>query len=194
MEKTGAKSPNQQFCPTCGEYVDLYQAKVQDKMEHRCVYCGQVLDRTEVNLAHLQGSILTAEDSPLLRQMLKDVLLERNITQEVKTCQNGQEMVTLYTQMLLEKKIPGAIILDVIMPVMNGYFTAIALRGVEKAFPKQKPVPIIFLSAKDLDKDFQNVIKFCQPCHYLSKGENSEAPEKIGEKIESIIKEIKSKK
>lgn len=183
-------SKQQIFCPTCCENVDLYQAEVDDFIELRCVYCGQVLEKNKLGETKSYGIILTAEDSPLLREMLKDVLIEKKLTQEVQASENGQEVISRFTQLLRNNDPPGVVILDVIMPVINGFFTALALRGIEKGFQVKKPIPFIFLSSRDLDKNFENVIQFCQPCYYIQKAGDNEGPESLGKKIEEVIAKI----
>jgi CheY-like chemotaxis protein len=185
------KPSNKTFCPTCSENVDVYEAQVEENLEYRCVFCGQVLQREAMDKIKGLSMVLTAEDSPLLREMLKDVLLEKKMSRKVETSENGQEVIERLTKLLRDKEVPGAIILDVIMPVINGFFTALAIRGIEKGFQTEKPIPIIFLSARDLDQNFKSVIQYCQPCYYIQKSSENEGPAGLGQKIEEVLSKIK---
>jgi len=184
---------NSLYCPTCAEKVEVYQAEVQEILESRCVFCGQVLQREKAASAGAMGVVLTAEDSTLLREMLTDVLLEKKITPEVQSFKNGQDMVTAFTQTMISQRNPSVVILDVIMPIMNGYFTALAIRAIEKAYKKKRKTPILFLSSRSLDKDFEKIINFCKPCYYLKKGLQTEGPEQLGKKMEEVLSKILSK-
>jgi CheY-like chemotaxis protein len=88
--------------------------------------------------AHSMGNreILIAEDNIVTQNMLRTTL--SNAGYHVFTASNGKEAVDL-----ARKKIPGLIILDIIMPEMDGGEVAEILKND----PVTKDIPIIFLSS-----------------------------------------------
>ncbi len=80
--------------------------------------------------------ILIVEDNIITQNMLRTTL--SNAGYHVFTASNGKEAVDL-----ARKKIPGLIILDIMMPEMDGGEVAEILRGN----PETKDIPIIFLSS-----------------------------------------------
>lgn len=86
-------------------------------------------------------TILIVEDEDSLRNVLKDKLEKENF--DVLEAKNGEEGL----KMALEKK-PDLILLDIVMPVMDGFTMAKRLREEEK---KQgdvvdNQIPVLFLS------------------------------------------------
>lgn len=59
--------------------------------------------------------IVLADDHPLLRQALRDVLEKQPDFEVIAEASNGEEAVKLATEML-----PDAVIMDISMPVLNG--------------------------------------------------------------------------
>jgi len=80
--------------------------------------------------------ILIAEDDIVTQNMLRTTL--SNAGYHVFAASNGKEAVDL-----ARKKLPGLIVLDIIMPEMDGGEVAEILRDD----PKTKDIPIIFLSS-----------------------------------------------
>jgi two-component system sensor histidine kinase/response regulator len=80
--------------------------------------------------------ILIAEDDIVTQNMLRTTL--SNAGYRVFAASNGKEAVDL-----ARKKLPSLIILDIMMPEMDGGEVAEILRGD----PKTKDIPIIFLSS-----------------------------------------------
>lgn len=85
--------------------------------------------------------IMAVDDSLTIRRILTS-LLERN-GYRVVAASDGQEALQKVTQL-----IPDLIILDVMMPGMNGYDVCKALRHNANT----KPVPVVMLSASILDR------------------------------------------
>lgn len=93
-----------------------------------------------------QSKILTIDDKPLNIQLIGAILRKENY--EVGSAQNGQEALEL----LKENSDFDLILLDVNMPIMNGYETCLEIRKI----PALRDIPIIFLTAIS---DIENVIK-----------------------------------
>lgn len=84
--------------------------------------------------------VLLAEDEPALAQIIKESLETRKF--EVLPCKNGQEAFdTFLTQN------PDILVLDVMMPVKDGFSVARDIRKTDKT------VPILFLTAKSQTQD-----------------------------------------
>jgi len=84
--------------------------------------------------------VLYAEDEPVLSQIITDGLEESGY--EVILARNGQEAFDLF-----KTAEPDICILDIMMPVKDGYMLADDIRKIDGK------TPIIFLSAKSLPED-----------------------------------------
>jgi diguanylate cyclase (GGDEF)-like protein len=93
--------------------------------------------------------ILFADDSRTLRSALSDQL--RSMGHEVVEAQEGRQAVELFRQ-----REPDLVILDVDMPVMNGYETARQLRTLAG---DHGWIPIMFLSGNVRDNDIATGIE-----------------------------------
>ena len=86
--------------------------------------------------------VLLAEDEALMAQMMVDMLAELPI--EVSLARNGREALAL-----MEKVRPDLVLLDCMMPELDGFEVAAAL----KATPATQDIPIIFLTARGRVED-----------------------------------------
>ena len=82
------------------------------------------------------AKIMVVDDEFLLRSMLKDGLEEAGYT--VVVAENGQAALAL-----AKAELPDCILLDIMMPGLDGYETCAAL----KADPQLAPIPVILISA-----------------------------------------------
>ncbi|MBT8271026.1 MAG: response regulator transcription factor [Flavobacteriaceae bacterium] len=85
-------------------------------------------------------TILLAEDEPALGQIIKESLETRNFA--VILCKNGKEAYEQY-----KKHSPELLVLDVMMPVKDGFSLAKEIRLEDNV------IPIIFLTAKSQTRD-----------------------------------------
>src|SRR5256885_15974021 len=92
--------------------------------------------------------ILVVDDSPTIRAALKG-LLER-MGHTVVEANDGKEALQMYRQ-----DRPGLVLIDVVMPVMDGYESARHMRDTKA----DEWVPIIFLSSKEADQDLDRAIE-----------------------------------
>jgi diguanylate cyclase (GGDEF)-like protein len=92
--------------------------------------------------------ILVVDDSPTIRAALK-ALLER-MGHAVVEANDGKEALQMYRQ-----DRPGLVLIDVVMPVMDGYESARHMRETSA----DEWVPIIFLSSKEADQDLDRAIE-----------------------------------
>ena len=92
--------------------------------------------------------ILVVDDSPTIRAALKG-LLER-MGHTVVEADDGKKALQMY-----RKDRPGLVLIDVVMPVMDGYEAARHMRETKA----DEWVPIIFLSSKEADQDLDRAIE-----------------------------------
>lgn len=86
--------------------------------------------------------VLLAEDERLMAQMMADMLAELPI--EVILARNGREALAL-----IEEGRPDLVLLDCMMPEMDGFEVAATL----KANPETQDIPVIFLTARGRVED-----------------------------------------
>ena len=103
----------------------------------------------------MKKKIIIADDDYHILQLLSFILNDY----EIYTAQNGEEVFQL-----LEKVSPDLILLDVMMPKINGYQTCQLLKADEKT----KHIRVAIISAKSEKKDFVEGIK-CGADFYFSK-------------------------
>ena len=87
---------------------------------------------------NMQTRILVADDNAEIREILRILLTGEGY--EVIEAKDGNEVLQLFDSSI------DLIILDIMMPNMNGYQTCLKLRETSN-------VPILFLTAKGLDSD-----------------------------------------
>ena len=88
--------------------------------------------------------ILIADDEPSIREILSIQLARMGY--EVLIASDGAEAVAVY-----EKEKPDLVILDVMMPRVNGLEACQKIRALEKKSARR--VPVIFLTARDTTHD-----------------------------------------
>lgn len=89
-------------------------------------------------LSTIQANILVVDDTPDNVRLLSKILTEQGY--QVRKALNGQRAISTAQELP-----PNLILLDVMMPEMNGYEVCAKL----KASPTTRSIPIIFLSALD---------------------------------------------
>jgi sigma-B regulation protein RsbU (phosphoserine phosphatase) len=86
----------------------------------------------------MSDSILVVDDSRVNRRLLRGILAHEGF--EVREAANGREGIAQAVE-----QPPGLILLDIDMPVLDGF----AVCGTLKGHPKTAEVPIVFLSSLD---------------------------------------------
>src|SRR5438445_2937812 len=82
-------------------------------------------------------SVLVVEDDDDLREVICRVLLDEGY--ETRAARNGQHAL----DMLEDEPLPGVILLDLMMPTMNGW----AFRARQEANPRLAPIPVVVMTA-----------------------------------------------
>ena len=134
-------------------------------------------DEQDGNL--LQGmKFLCAEDNELNAEILTELLKIEGA--ECTICENGEEILKAF-----EQSAPGdydMILMDVQMPVMNGYEATKAIR--RSSHELAKTIPIIAMTANAFSEDIQ---------HSLAAGMNAHVSKPVEMKVlEKTIRSIKS--
>lgn len=114
------------------------------------------------------------DEAPTL-DLLKDIL--SNEGYDVTVAKNGEECI----QFLNKGKIPKLIILDIMMPVLNGWDTAAKIK-TNNAFIK---IPIIFLTAKS-DRTSKELGKFTSAFYVEKPFEISDLLAKVEETLKNV--------
>ena len=121
---------------------------------------GAEKDEEEENDDVVQGKhILVVDDIEVNRMILLTIL--ETLGAECDSACNGQEAVEMF-----EKSQPGEydlILMDVQMPVLNGYGATRAIRAGEH--PSAKSVPIIAMTANAFAEDVRNAIESGMDAH-----------------------------
>jgi CheY-like chemotaxis protein len=93
-------------------------------------------------MGHDVMSVLVVDDHPATVELVKSALEELGM--EVETAENGAECL-----IAVSRRRPGLIVLDVVMPVMDGFQ---ALQVLQQS-PETRDIPVIMLTAKADDGD-----------------------------------------
>ncbi|MDY6802201.1 MAG: response regulator [Cyanobacteriota bacterium] len=143
-----------------------------------------------------KGSLLVIDDTPANLSLLTQLLSEKGY--KVRAAPSGK-----FALKSVEKNPPDLILLDIMMPEMNGYEVCLKL----KANPATKEIPVIFLSALDeaLDKvkafdvgGVDYITKPFQAVEVLARVENQLRARSLqlqliekNQSLEKVIKELK---
>ena len=147
--------------------------------ENRSVSLASPEEKEESNDTILQGMrFLCAEDNELNAEILTELLKIEGA--ECTICENGEKILEAFKQ-----SAPGdydMILMDVQMPVMNGYEATKAIR--RSSHELAKTIPIIAMTANAFSEDIQ---------HSLAAGMNAHVSKPVEMKVlEKTIRNIKS--
>lgn len=166
-----------QFCEQCKENVLTYSVIRNGKEEICCLYCGLPISISEKQAHDKQEKgesvIFYADDSAFMRELVKDIFSNNNITKNFKSFENGELLLEEYTKFLIDRKNVDLVILDIKMPYISGISVGIAIRAMERAF-NVKPSPILFFSVKQADEELQKFFSHSAPAYYLNKGASTD--------------------
>lgn len=178
------------YCPACAEAVTPL---VDAGGRAACPRCALLLvDEPEVAREAppaLNDLVLIAEDTELIRELLKDGLVSEGLAQRVFTAQDGQELIELYADQLYHDRVVDLVVLDLEMPVLGGANTAIALRGMESGCGA-KPATIVFFTSHPLDETLRGLMRYCKPAHYLNKGADASGP-RIMKRLREVMRALR---
>ena len=178
------------YCPYCGEEVDTYVMLVEGDEQHHCFSCSSPLgDEKPASGFKPLETILVAEDSAVFREVLRDKLIEKDLSKNAVVAGNGEEFLTLFTNRLFRSQPVSLCILDIRMPVFNGVNAAMALRSIEKGFERPRKTPILFFSTVKCDDTLREVLRFTAPARYINKGA-SDSPDELADRLVEVIQRL----
>jgi CheY-like chemotaxis protein len=102
-------------------------------------------------------TVLIVEDDEGIRETLSEILMEQGF--EVEVASNGKEALDLLTS---SQNTPGVILLDIMMPIMDGY----QFRELQLGYSRLANVPTVAISA---DGHLNEKSKKLGVAHYLKK-------------------------
>ena len=118
--------------------------------------------------------ILVVDDYAENVELLQELLVSSGY--DVTTAYDGEEALKK-----VKAQIPDLILLDIMMPKLDGYQVCEALRAKEET----KEIPIIFVTAKTEVKDWTHAIFNVGVNSYITKPIN---PKKLLDKVKSVLK------
>jgi len=185
-----ASASQRMYCPYCGEEVDTYLMLVEGDEQHHCFVCSSPLgeEQPAASFKALE-TILVAEDSAVFREVLRDKLVEKELTKNAVMTANGEEFLTLFTNRLYRSQPVSLCILDIRMPVFNGVNAAMALRSIEKGFERPRKTPILFFSTVKCDDTLREVLRFTSPSRYINKGA-SDSPDQLADRLLEVVQRL----
>jgi CheY-like chemotaxis protein len=184
------------YCLCCGDEVRFNRIERNERIEMICVYCGFLLSFEEESLLAIQEPtsttwsdrlerILVADDSKFTRKIIRDLLVERNIANEIMTFENGLELTSAFAKLVTEKKPVDVAIIDINMPVMDGLTAAKTIRSIESQ-NNLPHIPIAFFSVIKADDNLRNQMNMMAPANYVNKGSDPD-PDKLAERVEQLL-------
>ncbi len=118
--------------------------------------------------------ILVVDDEQDMRYLIKNALTRDKFS--VITASNGEEAVAL-----AKTDKPHLILLDICMPGMDGYITCEKL----KKDPKTKNIPVLFLTAKDLEE--QGIVERCENLDAVGYVSKISPFKELAEKVRKVL-------
>ena len=118
--------------------------------------------------------ILVVDDQAQNVELIQELLESDGY--EVSTAYDGEEAVKK-----AHKEIPDLLLLDIMMPKMDGYQVCESLRNADDT----KDIPIIFVTAKTEVKDWTHAIFTMGANSYITKPINAK---KLIEKVQGVLK------
>ncbi len=184
------------YCLCCGDEVRFNRIERNERIEMTCVYCGFLLSFEDESLLTMQEPtsttwsnrlerILVADDSKFTRKIILDLLVERNIANEVMAFENGLELTSAFAKLVTEKKPVDVAIIDINMPVMDGLTAAKTIRSIESQ-NNLPHIPIAFFSVIKADDNLRNQMNMMAPANYVNKGSDPD-PDKLAERVEQLL-------
>jgi CheY-like chemotaxis protein len=188
---TAAEGDKSLYCMSCGEDVPIYRVEEVGKAETRCAFCGFTLEKGHSALEGVVECIVLVDDELLFRTLLKDLLIEEQVTKEVIACDSGPAFLTECARRFRDGRPVSLVLLDIVMTPMDGPTAALALRAVERGLDRPAPVPILFISAVRADDSVRRITEACAPALYLNKGKDA-APPRLARRLKELMPHLLS--
>ena len=175
------------YCLCCGVDVPCNYVERDDRREITCAYCGFTLDIEKSGKSSnvREGYVLITDDSKNVRDIIVDALKATNIYKNIMTFENGLELTTSFSYLVSRNSPIDVAIIDVVMPIMDGFTAAKTLRAIESKY-KISATPIIFFSAVQADDSFRAKMELLSPAIYLNKGADPD-PDSLARRVEQLV-------
>ena len=179
------------YCPACAETVE---PDMDAYMRPHCPNCSiRLVEDVQVIVdgggERLFDTVLVAEDTRLIREIVKDGLISEGLAQKCFSADDGQQFIALYTDFLYNDRNVDLVILDLQMPILGGAATALALRGIEQGV-RARNATIIFFTSHPLTDELRNLMRYCKPAHYLNKGQDA-SPPRIIKRLREVMRALR---
>jgi CheY-like chemotaxis protein len=132
--------------------------------------------------------MIVADDSPRVRESLRNLLVKKNLSRSVILAETGADFMIAYSGRVSGENPVNLVILDLDLSVMDGLTTAHAMRSMEKKFGVTKKIPILFFSTKKSDEELRAEMKVLRPAVYLNKPESEDTA--TVDRIEKLVVQI----
>jgi CheY-like chemotaxis protein len=149
---------------------------------------GQVPTAPKANLRKMKR-VFIVEDANLLRRIVKDLLSERNLFDEVIDCDDGDSFIEAYAKSLADGVRPGLVVLDINMPRLDGIDAALAMRAIETAMNIKRRTPILFFTTRVSDESFKAFLRDIGSARYIRKGEDGDS-ERLGSRLLTVLERL----
>ena len=121
--------------------------------------------------------VIVVDDDQLVEMSLTTILGSDEEIEVVGSGHDGSEAVALY-----QKEKPDVVLMDIQMPVMNGYEAAQAIRS--STHPQSATIPIIAMTANAFAEDIKNALSAGMNAHIAKPID----PQKLYETLAAYIK------
>lgn len=175
-------------CICCGESVPYNRITREGNLELTCVYCGFVLDVEAKTISGGAQLVITADDSQLIRELLKAMLETKGLARTVIATENGQAFIDAYTGRIAEKQAVDLVVLDLEMPVMDGISAARLMRSIEEKAEARR-TPILFFSGRKCDDHLKRQLGIFAPASYVNKGGSAD-PSDLADRVDRLVNHL----
>lgn len=185
------------YCLCCGEDVRINRIERNDRIELTCVYCGFLISVDDEQVLTVDDPsavvksndrmhcILVTDDSKFTRKIIKDLITEKKLADEVLDFEDGLQLTAAFAKLVAEKNPVDVAIIDINMPVMDGITAAKIIRSIESQYSIPR-IPIAFFSAVKADEELKNQMEMLAPANYVNKGSDPD-PDKLAERVEKLL-------
>ena len=104
-----------------------------------------------------KSNVLIVDDAPINRELLAFILQDHY---QVFQAENGKQAIEMIES---KERIYRLVLLDIQMPVMNGYDATLAIRKMKDT--KKARIPIIAMTANAFAEDIQKVLSVGMNAH-----------------------------
>ena len=123
---------------------------------------------------------------------IEDMLVEKKLARSIVAVPDGQAFLAMFTQRLRENKPVDLVMLDIQMPVLNGFNAAVAMRGIEKGFGRETLTPLMFFSSQPCDEKARKVLDFCGRALYVNKVASTNIAD-LADRVEQVLVDLLTK-